>query len=120
MPIVIKVAEENSPSAATLATDSPPVEVGLNGTTIITGGIQVSSPDIIINDFPNTLPPISYHHVQGTSASVWTIIHNLGWYPNVTVEDSAGTIVEGEIAYTNRNSLTLSFYSAFSGNAYLS
>jgi hypothetical protein len=40
--------------------------------------------------------------------------------PNVTVQDSAGNIVEGEIAYTNTNSLTVSFASAFSGKAYLS
>jgi ubiquitin-protein ligase len=31
-----------------------------------------------------------------------------------------GGIYEGEITYTNKNSLVLNFQSAFSGNAYLS
>jgi hypothetical protein len=48
------------------------------------------------------------------------INHNLGFKPNVTVVDSAGNIVEGEITYTNSNSLTVSFQSAFSGYAYIS
>jgi hypothetical protein len=48
------------------------------------------------------------------------INHNLGFKPNVTVVDSAGTIYEGEITYTNPNSLTVSFSAAFSGKAYLS
>jgi hypothetical protein len=63
----------------------------------------------------------SYEHIQGTAASVWTIPHNLGFNPNVTVIDSSGTIYEGEIAYNNnRNSLTVTFTASFSGKAYLS
>jgi hypothetical protein len=57
---------------------------------------------------------------RAISLNIWEIDHNLGWYPNITVIDSAGSIVEGEISYTNENSLVLSFASAFSGNAYLS
>ena len=65
-------------------------------------------------------PSVAYHHTQGTSSAVWTITHNLGWYPNVTVQDSGGSIVEGEIAYTSTMSLTITFTGAFSGRAYLS
>jgi hypothetical protein len=65
-------------------------------------------------------PAVAYHHVQGTSLATWTINHQLGWYPNVTVQDSGGSIVEGEITYTSVNSLTVTFTGAFSGNAYLS
>jgi hypothetical protein len=63
---------------------------------------------------------LAYMHTQGVSSNTWVITHNLGFHPNVTVQDSAGNIVEGEIAYTNTNSLTVSFVSAFSGKAYLS
>jgi len=65
-------------------------------------------------------PAVAYHHVQGTSSAVWTINHYLGWQPNVTVQDSGGSVVEGEISYTNVNTLTVTFSGAFSGNAYLS
>lgn len=63
---------------------------------------------------------LAYAHTQGTSSATWTINHNLDFYPNVTVVDSAGTIVEGEISYTNRNQVVLTFSAAFSGKAYLS
>ena len=63
---------------------------------------------------------VSYEHTQGATSASWTISHNLGFKPNVTVVDSGGSIVEGEITYTNSNSLTVSFQSAFSGYAYLS
>jgi len=63
---------------------------------------------------------VAYIHTQGASSSTWTINHNLGFYPNLTVQDSAGTIYEGEISYTNSDSLTVTFSSAFSGTAYLS
>ena len=64
--------------------------------------------------------PIAYAHTQGVSNSVWVIQHNLGFYPNVTVVDSAGTIVEGEIEYTDVNNIRLTFSDSFSGKAYLS
>lgn len=67
-----------------------------------------------------TVGRVSYTHTQGVSSNTWAITHNLGFYPNVTVVDSAGTIYEGEITYTNTNSLTVSFSAAFSGKAYLS
>jgi hypothetical protein len=70
----------------------------------------------------NALEPqaLAYEHTQGAVSSSWVINHNLGFKPNVTVVDSAGTIYEGEITYTNSNSLTVSFSQSFSGKAYLS
>jgi hypothetical protein len=63
---------------------------------------------------------LAYEHTQNAVSSSWVITHNLGFKPNVTVVDSGGTIYEGEITYTNSNSLTVSFSQAFSGKAYLS
>ena len=67
-----------------------------------------------------TVARVSYEHIQDVVSNSWVIVHNLGFKPNVTVIDSAGTIYEGEIAYTNTNSLTVSFSAAFSGKAFLS
>ena len=67
-----------------------------------------------------TVGRVSYEHIQGEVSKDWVIVHNLGFKPNVTVIDSAGTIYEGEIAYTNTTTLTVSFSSAFSGKAFLS
>ena len=62
----------------------------------------------------------TYVHNQGVAASTWVIVHGLNYYPNVTVEDSAGTTVEGEVVYDSTGQLTLTFSAAFGGIAYLS
>ena len=61
-----------------------------------------------------------YLYEQTTPASTWDIVHNLHFYPNVTVVDSSGAVCEGEITYTTINRLTLTFSASFSGKAYLS
>ena len=69
---------------------------------------------------PGNAAATAYVHTQGTPASVWTINHNLGFYPNITTIDSAGTVVEGDIAWPNTGTIVVTFQSAFSGKAYLS
>ena len=98
---------------------------GTQGTAGLQGisGAALDNTDDLTEGTTNkyfTVGRVSYDHMQGAASSSWSITHNLGFKPNVTVIDSAGNIVEGEIAYTNSNSLTVSFQSAFSGYAYLS
>ena len=87
------------------------------------GGAGLASTDDLAEGVQHlyfTPARVSYVHTQGVSSSSWVIHHNLHFYPNVTVQDSAGNIVEGEITYTNSDSLTVSFSTAFSGEAYIS
>lgn len=48
------------------------------------------------------------------------ITHNLGFYPNATIKDSAGDLVETGIDYINTNTIKLTMAQPFSGTAYLS
>lgn len=73
-----------------------------------------------IQGVQGTTPKTSYVYTQGSPSTVWTINHNLNFYPNLTIEDSAGSIVEGEVAYLSLNSLQVTFSGGFSGTAYLS
>jgi hypothetical protein len=93
---------------------------GVQGTQGIQGqsiqgaqGIQGTAGNTVVG-------AISYTHVQNAVSSSWYITHNLGFYPNITVVDSGGTIYEGEIDYVSENAVTLTFSAAFSGKAYLS
>lgn len=102
------------------------VRPGANSTTYVNDVISITTPSGT-SSFGGTgavtevvVPDLAYAHNQGTASATWTIVHNLDFYPNVTVQDSAGTIVEGEIAYTSRNQIVLTFSAAFSGKAYLS
>lgn len=56
---------------------------------------------------------------QGMAQSVWAITHNLGKYPSVTVIDSAGSVVIGDVVYNSVNELTLTFRASFTGKATL-
>lgn len=60
-----------------------------------------------------------YTHNQITPALVWNIIHNLARFPSVTVVDSGGTEVIGDVKYISNNQVDVTFTSAFGGKAYL-
>lgn len=59
-------------------------------------------------------------HNQEVASDHWVINHNLGAQPNITVVDSAGSVVEGDVSYPDVNTVVLDFIGAFSGQAYLS
>lgn len=61
----------------------------------------------------------SYTHTQNEAAATWYVDHQMGKYPSVTVVDSAGTMVFGDVTYNNENQVTITFTAAFSGKAYL-
>jgi len=56
---------------------------------------------------------------QDTPATTWSVVHGLNKFPSVTVVDSSGNVVLGEIVYLGPFSLTITFESSFSGKAYL-
>jgi hypothetical protein len=67
---------------------------------------------------------VTYTHNQGSVSNTWVIVHDLGRFPSVTVVDSGGTVVTGNIVYDSNNQITLTFFAngslvAFSGKAYL-
>lgn len=61
----------------------------------------------------------AYIHTQGLASATWVIVHNLGKYPSVLVEDSTGDEVEGAITYDSVDQMTITFSAAFSGRALL-
>jgi hypothetical protein len=63
---------------------------------------------------------VSYRHTQNTPLTTWTVNHNLNFYPNVTVFNSAGSQVEGNVSHINETSLTITFSTNVSGKAHLS
>ena len=63
---------------------------------------------------------VSYRHTQNAPLTTWTVNHNLNFYPNVTVFNSAGDQVEGTVTHIDATSLTVNFSTALSGKAHLS
>lgn len=73
---------------------------------------------------PDPDPPgsdTSFVYQQSTPAAVWTIVHNLGYYPaGIRTEDTAGTEVVGVPDYPSPTTVRITFNWPIAGVAYLS
>ena len=80
----------------------------------------------VVLDYPdiNASPVnhVKYVHTQSTISNDWTITHNLGYFPNVTILDNENPprIVEADIRYLNTSSVRIIMNTSMSGTAYLS
>ena len=59
-------------------------------------------------------------HEQASASATWSITHNMKFFPNVSIVDTALSKVIGEVVYTSENALTVTFSQSFAGKAYLS
>ena len=80
-------------------------------------GDQATQLELVTSD-------VTYTYPVTTAASTWTITHNLGRFPSVTVVDTGGTIINGSVIYNSANQLTVTFFQggsalALTGKAYL-
>ena len=60
----------------------------------------------------------SYVYPQDVPAASWVVTHNMNKYPSVSVVDSAGSGVVGEVLYDSLNQVTINFSAPFSGKAF--
>lgn len=56
---------------------------------------------------------------QATPSAEWRITHTLEKFPSITVVDSGGSVVVGDITYVDASNIVITFQSAFAGKAYL-
>jgi hypothetical protein len=109
--------EETSETTAILTVDAQvvPVDVGIAGPQGATGAAGPTGPQ----GPPGSIGG-SYLHAQIVPSAIWTINHNLGFFPNVVVLDTLGRVVWGDQEYPSANTMILTFSASFSGTAYLS
>jgi hypothetical protein len=98
----------------------PPNSLSIGTVTVGTTAVSITgtAPAQVLN----FVLPVSgnYAHTQSVSSATWTITHNLGYRPAVSVVDSGGNYVVGDVNYVSVNALTISFSAPFGGSAYLS
>jgi hypothetical protein len=58
---------------------------------------------------------LSYVYQQIAASDTWTVHHGLGKKPAVSVIDTAGTQVYGEVEYVDLDTVQVSFSAPFSG-----
>lgn len=89
-------------------------EIGSNSQQITTNTEKIAELEVEIKEGADK----NYIHKQQSASDTWTIVHNLGKFPSITVVDSAGTVVTGEIVLQTTEQAVISFNGAFSGKAY--
>lgn len=94
------------------------LETVLDGTVIVEGGGGggATGPQGPVGP-PGT--GASFVFVKLTPASTWVIDHELGGYPAVTVIDSSGKQVFGDVHFDDTNNVTITFGASFGGRAAL-
>lgn len=93
-----------------------------------TGNVVLDYPDIGNNPVNHVrfqyikqdIPLIEQSPSAWAGLYIWTVTHNLNFYPNVTVFDSGHSMIEAYVHYENANTVIIVMNSAISGTAYLS
>jgi hypothetical protein len=62
---------------------------------------------------------LSYEHDQLSAATTWSVTHNLGKFPSVSVVDTGGNELLVDVDYIDANHCVLTLGAATSGKAYL-
>ena len=84
---------------------------------LLNDGADGINPFITLLDLLNVDKNFVYE--QNIPSTIWTIVHQLNKFPSVTVLDSAGTMVMGQVNHQDINTLIITFSAAFSGKATL-
>ena len=99
------------------------VEIIVAGPPAIVEVLAAGAPDVVEVLIPGPQGPAgsgsAYVHTQGSAATTWTINHNLGFRPGVTVLSVGGVEVEAEVTHVSVNQAVVSFVSATAGSARL-
>lgn len=71
------------------------------------------------DDYDVAWADTTHRHVQSVAATTWTVTHNLNKRPAVTVIDSSGRVVVGDVRYLSAAAVEITFSAAFAGEALL-
>jgi hypothetical protein len=101
--ITIVVSPGPAPISVTAPTNPTPPSI-----TVATVGVQGPAGD-----------GAGFNFTQAVAAQTWTINHNLGYTPSVTVFDTGGHEVEADVVNTSVNQTLVYFDVATAGSARL-
>lgn len=60
----------------------------------------------------------NYLHTQASSSASWTVNHNLGYRPAVSVRSPGGVEVEAEVTHTSVNQCVVTFAAPYTGSVF--
>lgn len=90
-------------------------EIGGDQSTVNLSGFNNDSEFITLNDIPSQY----FTYEQTTPSDKWTFEHPLDRKVSVTITDSAGTVMEGQVTLNTGTEVEIQFNVSFWGYAYL-
>lgn len=122
-PVILRPAVQTTVYKPAIGLPGPPGEGIPDGG--ITGDVMVKAS---LTDYDTEWKSVSdlseeviaeerYTHTQSAALSTWEVVHNLGRYPIVSVTDSSGSAVYGDVVHVSENETHLIFRVPFSGTA---
>lgn len=113
--MIVTVVDPRPTMNVRVADDGSTINVGTTSTkTIIVTAAGPQGPAGIVTN-------AGYTHTQNTASTVWTIHHKLGYAVIPVVLDEFGTVTFGwRPAWSDLNTLILTFPVAFKGTAHVS
>lgn len=81
--------------------------------------VSSASDTKLVTEKAVALATATFVFTQALASDTWVIVHNLGRYPSVIIEDSAGTQFMAPVHYDSPNQLTVTMNGATAGKAFL-
>ena len=86
------------------------------------GGLLVEGEQSVVIVQSTEMGPVgggsaTYLHNQSTPATTWTINHNLGFIPDITLYSVGGMVFEADILHTSSNQALIYLTAPFAGTA---
>lgn len=119
-PITLEIDPFDSNSSPTISVNTEIIVLEVQTSNTISLQLQ-SEPFTTIQGPPGPQGPsgssVGYTHIQSVASTVWTVNHNLGFVPSVSVQSAGGVEVEASIQHTSNNQFLVYFESEYMGKA---
>ena len=117
---VVVIREPQSPITVVTATQVVSPAPVSNETVVGAPGPQGPPGPAGADGAPGAPGGTRYEHIQAVAASQWTMVHNLGYKPHVTLIGVDGTAFLGRVEHPDDNTALAVFNQPFAGKAELS
>lgn len=113
------LASNNAVVAKSLASNAQAIARGKQDKLVSGDNIKTVNGFSVLGSGDIKIPDSFFLFEQEMASAEWEISHPLNKFPSVSVVDSSGNEVLGEVIYINDGKIKIVFQGAFSGKAYL-
>ncbi|MES2948678.1 MAG: hypothetical protein V4858_09060 [Pseudomonadota bacterium] len=92
--------------------------VGKPPTVVVTALFEMMRGPQGVPGTPGGAGGATYTHTQSIALAVWTVAHNLGRFPSITITDPLGRVIVPDVEYLDNNLVQITHGLPLAGFAY--